>query len=48
VLSDASAGGADPSAAARPTSQPQAQTPQTEEETYTERLLKAKKQAKGQ
>ncbi len=48
VLSDASAGGADPSAAPRPTSQPQSQTPQTEEETYTERLLKAKKQAKGQ
>ena len=46
VLSDASAGGADSSSTPRPTSQPQSETPQTEQETYTERLLKAKKQAK--
>ncbi|MEX2176701.1 MAG: glutamine amidotransferase [Pirellulaceae bacterium] len=44
VLSDASAGGA--SAPARPQSQPQAQTPQAEQDTYTERLLAAKKKAK--
>jgi uncharacterized membrane protein len=45
VISDASGGGAGP-AAPRPTSQ--SQTPQTEQETYTERLLAAKKKAKGQ
>ena len=46
VIADASAGstGAD---APRPMSQPQSQTPQTEQETYTERLLAAKKKAKG-
>jgi hypothetical protein len=47
VISDASAGGA-ASAPPRPSSQPQAQTPQTEQDTYTERLLAAKKKAKGQ
>jgi hypothetical protein len=46
VISDAS-GGAD-TAAPRPTPQPQSQTPQTEQDTYTERLLAAKKKAKGQ
>src|SRR5205814_1079740 len=46
ILSDASAGGADPITGPRPASQPQAQTPQAEQETYTERLLAAKKKAK--
>jgi hypothetical protein len=48
VLSDASAGGADAASAPRPVAPAQSQGPKTEEETYTERLLKAKKQAKGQ
>ena len=46
VISDASAGGA-ANAPLRPVSQPQTQTPQTEQDTYTERLLAAKKKAKG-
>jgi hypothetical protein len=45
VLADASAGSA---AVAPPSTQAKTQLPQTEEETYTERLLKAKKKAKGQ
>ena len=44
VLADASAG-AD-RAPPRPQSQPQSQTPQAEQDTYTERLLAAKKKAK--
>ena len=46
VLSDASGGGAS-ATAPRPTAQPQSQTPQSEQDTYTERLLAAKKKAKG-
>jgi hypothetical protein len=44
VIADASSGAA--SEPARPQSQPQTQTPQTEQDTYTERLLAAKKKAK--
>jgi uncharacterized membrane protein len=46
VIAEASAGGgAEPP---RPQSQPQSQTPQTEQDTYTERLLAAKRKAKGE
>jgi uncharacterized membrane protein/Mg-chelatase subunit ChlD len=47
VLTDASGGSAGPSAP-RPAAPDQSQTPQSEQETYTERLLAAKKKAKGQ
>ena len=46
ILADASAGPAAPPPASSAASQ--SKSPQTEEETYTERLLKAKKQAKKQ
>jgi hypothetical protein len=46
VLADASGGSTSAPSAPRPTAA-QSQTPQSEEDTYTERLLKAKKQAKG-
>jgi hypothetical protein len=45
LLSEASAGGSE-APPPRPTSPSQAQTPQAEQETYTERLLAAKKKAK--
>jgi uncharacterized membrane protein len=47
VIADASAGSAG-AEAPRPISQPQSQTPHVEQDTYTERLLAAKKKAKGQ
>jgi hypothetical protein len=46
VIADASAGAGGEAERARPQSQPTAQTPQTEQDTYTERLLAAKKKAK--
>jgi hypothetical protein len=45
VIADATSG-ASTAEAARPQSQPHSQTPQTEQDTYTERLLAAKKKAK--
>lgn len=48
VLADATAGAINQPASQRPTSQPQSATPQTEQDTYTERLLAAKKKAKKQ
>lgn len=47
VLSDASGGGAGPDVP-RPAAPSQSSGPQTEQDTYTERLLAAKKKAKGQ
>ncbi len=46
AIADASAGAGGEADRARPQSQPTAQTPQAEQDTYTERLLAAKKKAK--
>jgi uncharacterized membrane protein/Mg-chelatase subunit ChlD len=46
AISEASAGAGGEAERARPQSQPQTATPQTEQDTYTERLLAAKKKAK--
>jgi hypothetical protein len=47
VLEDATGGGSS-APAQRPAERTPTQTPQTEQDTYTERLLAAKKKAKGQ
>jgi hypothetical protein len=48
ILSEAAAGATNQPAAQRPASQSQSATPQSEQDTYTERLLAAKKKAKKQ